>query len=72
MEETDYDYFSELSVLKEARAVADVKCPSLPCVLSLSPDDNETVPIAVRLVDLCAHLMANAMTCHHRSVPLQL
>ena len=37
-------------------------------MLSQDLDANDRIPIAVRLIDICVHLMSGEHTCHHRYV----
>eukprot|EP01041_Mallomonas_annulata_P004683 gene4683-9280_t len=70
-------FASHLSLLRDAKSAADIACPE-GCIdmtqtsQSSQSSDGSTqgsasvsVPIGVRLVDLCTHLLAGEHTCHH-------
>eukprot|EP01041_Mallomonas_annulata_P005485 gene5485-11032_t len=53
-----------LSLFKEAKEASDIACPGT-CILSSIPDSKGFIPLGVRLIDLCVHLLSGENTCHH-------
>ena len=62
------EYYMKLSILNDVRKYSKLHCLPYSCVLSEQYDKNGNIPIAVRLIDICTHLMSGEYTCHHRYV----
>eukprot|EP01042_Synura_sphagnicola_P002593 gene2593-3130_t len=58
-------YFQHLSVSKELLRLDALHCRPGTCVLTETTEEDESLAVSVRLVDLCARLMSGEHTCHH-------